>query len=128
MASLKVGFGLACQAALRGRGAVANTCINGPVHSVTSENNPSSAGVVRRMARSDHCRWVSTPRWRRPRFSSLRWDGARMVRNGSARRRFAPFGNSSGIGSTTISDSQPGAGLDEEAARGSNRIAVVAAV
>ncbi len=30
---------------------------------MTKENNPSSAGVVRRMARSDHCRCVSTPRW-----------------------------------------------------------------
>jgi hypothetical protein len=30
--------------------------------SVTSENNPNSVGVVRAMARSDHCRCVSTPR------------------------------------------------------------------
>lgn len=49
-------------------------------HGVTSENKSSSAGlqpapravppgdrfaIVRRMARSDHCRCVSTPRWRR---------------------------------------------------------------
>ncbi len=32
---------------------------------VISENSPSNAGVVRRMARSDHWRWVSTPRWAR---------------------------------------------------------------
>src|SRR3954447_6121939 len=34
-------------------------------HKVTSENRPSSNGVVRWIARSDHCRWVSNPRWRR---------------------------------------------------------------
>jgi hypothetical protein len=30
--------------------------------SVTIENNPSRSGVVRRIALSDHWRWVSTPR------------------------------------------------------------------
>ena len=34
-------------------------------HKVTSENRPSSSGVVRWIARSDHWRWVSNPRWRR---------------------------------------------------------------
>src|SRR5829696_8503367 len=34
-------------------------------HSVTSENKASRDGVVRAMARSDHWRWLSTPRWRR---------------------------------------------------------------
>jgi hypothetical protein len=29
---------------------------------VTSENHASRTGVVRAMARSDHCRWVSKPR------------------------------------------------------------------
>src|SRR3712207_1965912 len=32
---------------------------------VTSENNPNSAGVVLRIAKSDHCIWVSNPRCRR---------------------------------------------------------------
>src|SRR4051794_21553265 len=50
MASLKVGSGLAYQAAVRGCGAVVASPINSPAHSVTSENNPSSTGVVRRMA------------------------------------------------------------------------------
>ena len=30
---------------------------------VVQENRPSRMGVVRAMARSDHWRWVSTPRW-----------------------------------------------------------------
>ena len=30
-----------------------------------TENSLSRVGVVRAMARSDHCRWVSTPRWAR---------------------------------------------------------------
>lgn len=34
-------------------------------HSVTKENRANSAGVVRRMTKSDHWRWVSTPRCRR---------------------------------------------------------------
>ena len=33
--------------------------------SVIRENSPSKQGVVRAMARSDHWRWVSTPRWSR---------------------------------------------------------------
>src|ERR1700751_3647164 len=33
--------------------------------SVTIENNPSRTGVVRRIALSDHWRWVLTPRWAR---------------------------------------------------------------
>src|ERR1019366_3127113 len=35
------------------------------VQRVTMENRPSRTGVVLRMARSDHWRWVSTPRWAR---------------------------------------------------------------
>src|SRR3954447_9564217 len=34
-------------------------------HRVTSENSPNKSGVVRWIAKSDHWRWVSTPRWRR---------------------------------------------------------------
>src|SRR6516225_2163512 len=34
-------------------------------HRVTIENKPSRTGVVRRIALSDHWRWVSTPRWAR---------------------------------------------------------------
>src|SRR3954470_4406178 len=32
---------------------------------VTMENSPSRQGVVRAIAWSDHCRWLSTPRWSR---------------------------------------------------------------
>jgi hypothetical protein len=39
--------------------------------------------------------------WRRPRAALARCEGARMVRNGNAQRRFAH-----GIGSITASDSQ----------------------
>src|SRR5215212_8431623 len=31
----------------------------------TMENSPSRQGVVRAIALSDHCRWLSTPRWSR---------------------------------------------------------------
>src|SRR3954466_5779940 len=62
-ASLKVGACFGYQRTHAGRRrCVASVCV---AQSVTSENKPSSAGVVRRMARSDHCRWVSRPRCRR---------------------------------------------------------------
>lgn len=57
-------------------------------HSVTSENRPSRAGVVRRIARSDHCRCVSPPRWRRTSDSvtSTRhlWTNQPRIATGSA--------------------------------------------
>src|ERR687895_1887677 len=61
MVSEKVGKGFSYQAAER-------TGILWPAGSrwaarVTQENSPKSTGVVRPMAKSDHCRWVSTPRW-----------------------------------------------------------------
>src|SRR5215218_7754330 len=37
----------------------------GGASSVTRENSASRQGVARAIARSDHCRWVSTPRWSR---------------------------------------------------------------
>jgi hypothetical protein len=52
--SLKVGCFLRCQAAVataRRAGALSRVA-----RSVTSENRPSKQGVVRAMARSDHCR------------------------------------------------------------------------
>src|SRR4051812_1358482 len=59
-ASLKVGACFGYQRTHSGRRpCAASSCV---AHSVTSENKPSSAGVVRRMAKSDHCRWVSRPR------------------------------------------------------------------
>ena len=60
MASLKVGSCWAYQAAPRGRRAVACAAIDSPARGVTGENDPSRAGVVCRMAWSDHCRWVSS--------------------------------------------------------------------
>ena len=62
IASLKVGSCLRYQAAAFGRSAVATSRARSSAHTVISENSPSSAGVVRSMARSDHWRWVSTPR------------------------------------------------------------------
>src|SRR5271165_2341880 len=62
IASLKVGRDFLYQAAGWGRTAAPGTAINPCAQTVISEYNPSSAGVVRRIARSDHCRCVSTPR------------------------------------------------------------------
>lgn len=59
-ASLKVGSALAYHPAARGR--MATSAAISLTYSVTKENSPSSAGVVRAIAGSDHCRWVSTAR------------------------------------------------------------------
>src|SRR5918911_1998889 len=57
--------------------------------SVTKENRPSRAGVVRAMARSDHWRWVSRPRWRRASSkvtsSCQRWTNQARIWSGVAR-------------------------------------------
>jgi hypothetical protein len=42
--------------------------------SVTMQNRPSKMGVVRRIALSDHWRWVSVPRWARVDFDLLAAD------------------------------------------------------
>src|ERR1039457_970812 len=66
MASLNVSSDLAYQAAVLG-------WMNPPdpfkllAQMVTSEKSPQSAGVDLAIARSDHCRCVSTPRWSRVR-------------------------------------------------------------
>src|SRR3954469_16062387 len=58
--SLKVGRRLRYQAALiTAPRAFGLSCA---ASKVTRENSPSRQGVVRAMARSDHWRWVSTPR------------------------------------------------------------------
>lgn len=61
-ASAKVGRGLRYKAATRVRSA---PVISGWASRVTSENRPSRAGGVRRIAGSDPWRCVSRPRWRR---------------------------------------------------------------
>ncbi|RKK01140.1 hypothetical protein EBE87_27315 [Pseudoroseomonas wenyumeiae] len=58
--SLKVGRSLRYQALLAA--ALRSEALSWAARRVTSENSPSRHGVVRAMARSDHCRWVSTPR------------------------------------------------------------------
>lgn len=63
IASLKVGSSLRYQAADLGRRQA--TKVGSAAQSVTSENIPNSVGVIRAMARSDHCRPVSTSRWAR---------------------------------------------------------------
>ena len=62
-ASEKVGQGFSYHAARRTN--LVPSAIRWWAKRVTSENRPKSAGVVRRIASSDHCRWVSTPRCRR---------------------------------------------------------------
>src|SRR5215216_5918021 len=59
-ASQKVGCLLWYQAARRK--APAACLIRSCANKVTSENKPNRAGVVLRIARSDHCLWVSNPR------------------------------------------------------------------
>jgi len=63
IASEKVGADLAYQAADRA-GVLWFRCCRWAARA-TQENKPKRAGVVRAMARSDHWRWVSTPRWAR---------------------------------------------------------------
>ena len=62
-ASEKVGFVLRYQAVCRTRQAVFSlrVCAN----SVTRANKANTKGVLRAMAWSFHCRWVSIPRWAR---------------------------------------------------------------
>jgi SAM-dependent methyltransferase len=59
-ASAKVGNGLAYQADCRGR--IVCVVMAGCASRMTREKRPTSAGVVRAMARGVHCRWVSMPR------------------------------------------------------------------
>ena len=61
MASTKVGDGLSYQAAVRW--AIGRCFCNESAARVVQEKRPSRTGVVRAMARSDHWRWVYTPRW-----------------------------------------------------------------
>src|SRR3970282_946642 len=63
MASEKVGKDFSYQAPER-TGVCCSNCCRWAAK-VTQENKPKRAGVVRPMARSDHWRWVSTPRWAR---------------------------------------------------------------
>src|SRR4051794_3872155 len=62
MASLKVGSCLGYQAAAFGCNRVVLSRARASAQTVISETIPSRAGVVRRIARSDHWRCVSTPR------------------------------------------------------------------
>ena len=84
------------------------------------------SGSQRRVCRIAWIAWIAqrvSGLWRRPRLSLLRWDGARMVRNGSAPLTLRPRHRQH------HHQRQPAqaAGLDEKAARGAHRIAVDAA-
>ncbi len=59
-ALLNVRSGFGYQLAMRGIGAA--FAYRSWAHSVSNENNPSSAGVVRSIAGSDHCRCGSRPK------------------------------------------------------------------
>ena len=60
MASANVGAGLAYHAAVRWM--IERRFCNAWAARATQENRPIMMGVVRAMARSDHWRWISTPR------------------------------------------------------------------
>src|SRR3954468_4157665 len=83
--SAKVGLFLRYQAAV----ATARRAwrLSRAARSVTRENSPSKQGVVRAMARSDHWRWVSTPRWsrtsRKVTSTCQRWTNQVRICNGS---------------------------------------------
>src|SRR5271163_2594368 len=62
MASLNVGSFLQYQAAAFSGTALVVIRASSSAQTVIRENNPSNAGVVRRIAKSDHWRCVSTPR------------------------------------------------------------------
>src|SRR5512135_3157927 len=57
---------------------------------LTRENTPMSTGVVRAMALSTHCRWVSTPRWARASSkvtsTCQRWTNHPKIASGAASR------------------------------------------
>src|SRR5664279_4123085 len=63
MASLKVRTAFGYHAAVFGF--IFRDLERSCVQRVTMENRPSKTGVVRRIALSDHWRWVSMPRWAR---------------------------------------------------------------
>src|SRR5215813_8081826 len=60
IASAKVGVCFSYQAAVRT--GLTSALISRSAINVTIENNPKSAGVVRAIARSLHCLWVSIPK------------------------------------------------------------------
>jgi len=78
MASLRVGTHLGYQAAIRGATTPAGVRVTRSAQVVIKENNPSSAGVVRRIARSDHCRTTPTCR---AGTTTPGWHGADPSRN-----------------------------------------------
>ncbi len=47
------------------RAAIGDPRCSAPPSNATTEYSPSTQGVSRSIARSDHCRCVSTPRWAR---------------------------------------------------------------
>jgi hypothetical protein len=87
-ASLKGGNDFLYQLAIRTTGARA--VYASLAQSVIRENKPSRIGVVRAIAGSEHCRWVSTPRWRRTSAKVTSIDQRRMnqrrISSGSASR------------------------------------------
>ena len=84
MASTKVGDGLSYQAALRW--VMGRRFCNAWAARVVQEKSPSRAGVVRAMARSDHWRCVSTPRWVR-----TSWKVTSSCQRSTNRSRIWPF-------------------------------------
>ena len=83
--SAKVGRGLRYQASVRTAERARRS--RRAASSVTIENSASRQGVVRAMARSDHWRWVSTPRWsrtsRKVTSTCQRWTNQRTICSGS---------------------------------------------
>src|SRR3982750_3487374 len=104
-ASLKVGCDFRYQLAIRTVGVL--VAYSSSAQSGTRENRPRRTGVVRSMALSDHCRWVSTPRWRRTsaKVTSIdqRRTNQRRMSSGSALRSVQrnAWGSRSPVGSRT---------------------------
>ena len=107
MASTKVGDGLSYQAALRW--VMGRRFCNAWAARVVQEKSPSRAGVVRAMARSDHWRCVSTPRWVRTswKVTSSCQRSTNHSDLGRVRRRVGTEQGLSGEGALGVSDQHP---------------------
>ena len=84
----KVGAGLARQAA--GRWMFGRRSCNSWATKTIQETKLMSMGVVRAMTRSDHWRWVSTPRW--PRTSGLVTPSCQREPLHNLHRTYCPVG------------------------------------
>ena len=97
MATLKPGSGLRYQAAVSGRTEAVACWTRAVAQSAIMENRPSGTGVVRRIARSDHWRWVSTSRCAR-----TSWQVVSTRQRETNQRRMAPGPASGSVQRTAL--------------------------